>query len=78
MTKDYAKEYSNDFVELDARYLGVKGYVEKMSLGKIRSLIINGPSGVGKTYSVENYLRTYAKGNYKMSDVSVCETNRVT
>jgi DNA polymerase III delta prime subunit len=55
-----------DYSDLEARYASTESYIEKMSTGKLRSLIVNGPPGVGKTYSVENYLKKYAGSNYKM------------
>lgn len=60
-------DYMNaDYSDLEARYASTETYIEKMSTGLVKSLIINGPPGVGKTYSVETYLKKYAGQNYKM------------
>jgi hypothetical protein len=66
MTRDYRKEFAEDFITLDKRYKGVESFIQKMPQGEVRSLIINGPPGVGKTHSVTTYLEKYAKGNYKV------------
>jgi hypothetical protein len=55
-----------DYSDLEARYASTEAYIEKMSTGLVKSLIINGPPGVGKTYSVEAYLKKYSAKNYKM------------
>lgn len=55
-----------DYSDLDARYASTESYIEKISKGLIRSLIINGPPGVGKTYSVDTYLKKYSSNNYTM------------
>jgi len=60
---DYA---SIDYSDLEARYSSTETYIEKLSKGKLRSLIVNGPPGVGKTHSVEEYLQKYACGNYSI------------
>ena len=64
MPRDYRKEFSEEFKHLDARYKGVEAFVEQIALGNVRSLIINGHPGIGKTHSVKKYLELYAKGNY--------------
>jgi hypothetical protein len=64
MARDYRKEFAEEFKHLDARYKGVETFVEQMALGNVRSLIINGHPGIGKTHSVKKYLEQYAKGNY--------------
>lgn len=59
--------YENiDYSDLDARYASTESYIRKMSNGDIRSLIVNGPPGVGKTHSVETYLQKYAGSNHKI------------
>lgn len=62
---DISYEHEN-YKDLEQRYASAESYIEKMSKGSIRSLIINGPPGVGKTYSVEAYLKKYASGKYKL------------
>lgn len=64
MLRDYRKEFAEEFKHLDARYKGVEAFVEQIALGNVRSLIINGHPGIGKTHSVKKYLEQYAKGNY--------------
>jgi hypothetical protein len=66
MIKDYRKEYAEDFRILNERYNGVETYIKGMANGDVRSLIVNGPPGVGKTHSVKNYLEKYVSGNYKL------------
>lgn len=59
--------YENaDYSELEKRYANVETYIKQIANGKIHNLIVNGPPGVGKTHSVENYLNKYASGNYKI------------
>jgi len=48
---------SLDFAELEQSYATVESYVEKVSMGALRSVVVSGPPGVGKTYSVEQYLK---------------------
>jgi hypothetical protein len=57
---------SIDFTELEQRYATVESYVEKISTGDLRSLVVSGPAGVGKTYSIEQYLKNYSKTKYKV------------
>jgi hypothetical protein len=66
MTKDYKSEFSEDFKVFEMRYSGVESFIEKMANGKFFSLIVNGPPGIGKTHSVELYLKKYAKDSYKV------------
>lgn len=68
VSKEKSKnEYElENFSDLEQRYASAESYIEKLSKGSIRSLIINGPPGVGKTYSVESYLKKYAHGKYKL------------
>ncbi|MBT8567386.1 ATP-binding protein [Polynucleobacter paneuropaeus] len=61
-----SKYIQEDFSDLEQRYASVESYIEKMSQGSLRSLIINGPPGVGKTFSVESYLKKHALGKYKL------------
>lgn len=64
MARDYRTEFADEFLKLDLRFNGVKRYVEQVAIGTIRSLIVNGHPGIGKTHSVKKYLETCAKGNY--------------
>jgi hypothetical protein len=63
-TRNYAKEFSEEFKHLDARFKGVETFVKQVASGKFRSLIVNGHPGIGKTHSVTKFLEAYAKGNY--------------
>jgi len=64
-TIDYETKYAKDFVDLDLRYTGVESFIKQMAAGKVRSLIVNGPPGVGKTYHVEKYLTQYCTNEFK-------------
>jgi hypothetical protein len=64
MARDYRKEFADEFRQLDLRFNGVETYVKQVANGKIRSLIVNGHPGIGKTHSVKKYLEQSAKGNY--------------
>ncbi len=64
---EVGSHYDNDdYSELEKRYANVETYIKEIANGKIHNLIVNGPPGVGKTYSVENYLNKYAQGKYKV------------
>jgi hypothetical protein len=63
-TRNYAKEFATEFKHLDARFKGVETFVKQVAAGKVRSLIVNGHPGIGKTHSVTKFLETHAKGNY--------------
>jgi hypothetical protein len=57
--------YANDdYSELERCYASVETFIEKISQGSLRSLIINGPPGVGKTFSVESFLKKHASRKY--------------
>ncbi len=59
--------YDNeDYTELERCYSSVESFIEKISQGSLRSLIINGPPGVGKTFSVESFLKKHASRKYKL------------
>ena len=60
------KYLNADYSDLEARYASTEAYIENMSTGAFKSLIVNGPPGVGKTHSVESYLKKYSGNNYKM------------
>lgn len=66
MTRDYKTEFAEDFKVFEKRYSSVETFIEKMASGDVFSLIVNGPPGVGKTHSVDAYLKKYAKDNYKV------------
>lgn len=57
---------NDDYSDLQKRYGNVETYIKQIANGKIHNLIVNGPPGVGKTYSVENYLNKYSQGKYKV------------
>ena len=60
--------YKNmDFSSIEQKYADVESYVEGIAVGQYRSVIVNGPAGVGKTFSVESYLQKYSHAdNYKV------------
>ena len=62
---DFATAYQQDFIELDQRYSGVESYIKMLAAGQVRSLIVNGPPGVGKSFAVTEYLEQYCTYNYK-------------
>ena len=64
----YGDEYEiMDFSDLEDRYENVEKYIRSICGGQLRSMIVNGPPGVGKTFSVDAYLQQYSKaGNYKV------------
>ena len=61
-----SKYENDDYSDLEKRYANVEAYIKQIANGKIHNLIVNGPPGVGKTHSVENYLNKYAQGKYKV------------
>ena len=53
--------YENiDFKDIEAKYYSLERYIQQMAEGKVRSLIVNGPPGVGKTYSASAYIAKYS------------------
>ena len=54
-----------DFSEIEQKYTSLEKYIEQMAAGKVRSLIVNGPPGVGKTYSASAYIQKYSKQKHK-------------
>jgi hypothetical protein len=64
---NYQTKYAKEFAAFRAQMAKPIKYVQAMAKDTraIRSLILNGPAGVGKTYSVESALERYAAGRYK-------------
>ncbi len=57
-----------DFSVLEENYANVEKYIQGICKGEFRSVIVNGPPGVGKSYSVDSYLQQYAEeGSYKVA-----------
>ena len=57
-----------DFSVLEENYANVEKYIQGICKGEFRSVIVNGPPGVGKSYSVEKYLQQYAQADsYKVA-----------
>lgn len=57
-----------DFGVLEENYANVEKYIEGICKGEFRSVIVNGPPGVGKSFSVDTYLQQYAEeGTYKVA-----------
>ena len=50
-----------DFSVLEENYANVEKYIQGICKGEFRSLIVNGPPGVGKSFSVDAYLQQYAQ-----------------
>ena len=53
---DYATTFKREFAELQTRYTNIASFIKEMGQGKVRSLIVNGPPGVGKSYVVGEQL----------------------
>ena len=45
-----------DFIKLDKAYNSVSNYIKNIANGELRSLIVNGPPGVGKSAMVQKFL----------------------
>ncbi len=57
-----------DFSVLEENYANVEKYIQGICKGEFRSVIVNGPPGVGKSYSVDAYLQQYANEDcYKVA-----------
>jgi GTPase SAR1 family protein len=59
------KELASDFKRLDQAYESVQTYIKNIANGELRSLIVNGPPGVGKSAMVEKFLKKYKTSNQK-------------
>jgi hypothetical protein len=57
---DFMKYEGIDFSDIEQKYQSLEKYIQQMALGNLRSLIVNGPPGVGKTYSTTNYIQKYS------------------
>ena len=65
---DYITKFESDLKRLDDNYRQPDLFIRNMAKDsdKFRALILQGPPGVGKTYSVEQSLKTHAKGRYQL------------
>ncbi len=54
-----------DYSDIENKYRNLERYIEQMAQGKVRSLIVNGPPGVGKTYSATTYIEQYSIQKHK-------------
>lgn len=65
---NFSNVYTNmDFSVLEENYANVEKYVKGICKGQYRSVIVNGPPGVGKSFSVETYLQqNAAQDTYKV------------
>lgn len=54
-----------DYSDLEKKYSNLERYIKEMTDGNVKSLIVNGPPGVGKTYSASSFLEKYKKNKYK-------------
>lgn len=55
-----------DFARLDAEYNSLATCLRHMAEGKMRSLIVNGPPGVGKSSMVKQFLTQYSTDDHKV------------
>ncbi len=55
---------TENYKDLEDRYAATETYIKQLCHGKLGSLIVNGPPGLGKTYSVETYLSKYARSKF--------------
>lgn len=69
VSADFSAAYqAMDFSVLEENYANVEKYIQGICKGEFRSVIVNGPPGVGKSYSVEKYLQQYAAADsYKVA-----------
>lgn len=59
---------ARDFSVLEENYSNVEKFIQGICKGEFRSVIVNGPPGVGKSYSVEKYLQQSAEADtYKVA-----------
>jgi DNA replication protein DnaC len=56
---------SIDYSDIEKKYRNLERFIEQMAQGKVRSLIVNGPPGVGKTYSATTYIEKYSTQKHK-------------
>jgi hypothetical protein len=58
----FSTEYQvMNFSVLEENYANVEKYIQGICKGEFRSVIVNGPPGVGKSFSVDAYLQQYAQ-----------------
>jgi len=50
------EQFQTDFIKLDKAYNSVSNYIKNIANGELRSLIVNGPPGVGKSAMVQKFL----------------------
>ena len=64
----YSTKFAADFERLDKNYLQPDAFISAMAKNSdsCRALILQGPPGVGKTYSVEQALEKHAAGRYEL------------
>ncbi len=65
---NYEKKFAKDFERFDSLYDQPSTFIKNMAKdsNKFRALILQGPAGVGKTYSVEQALKKHAFGRYEL------------
>jgi hypothetical protein len=54
-----------DHSDIEKKYRNLERYIEQMAQGNVHSLIVNGPPGVGKTYSATTYIKQYSTQKHK-------------
>ena len=60
------KYKNNDYSMLDKSYLNAETFIKRIASGDFRSLIINGPPGIGKSVMTSKYLKKYNTKNYSV------------
>jgi hypothetical protein len=74
---NYETKFEEDFKRFDSNYRQPDAFIRNMAKNsdKFRALILQGPAGVGKTYSVEQALKKYASGHYELINGMVTNLN---
>lgn len=60
------KYVTMDFAEIEQNNDVIEKYVKSVAAGDFGSLIISGPPGIGKTYTVDRLLQEYVPEKYKL------------
>jgi hypothetical protein len=55
-----------DFTELEEKHTQIEFFVKQICIGKLRSMLVSVPPGVGKTHSTKDYLSKYCTGKFKI------------
>jgi replication-associated recombination protein RarA len=60
------KDLTQEFDRLELNYAMTEQYIKNIAAGELRSLILNGPPGLGKSFMVNQFLTKHRKGQYKI------------